>query len=103
MSVDLFPPGFWPGVAMLGMIIFIVFGVDLLFGAKFMFFASRIVNKKIRIDDIVIHALQELKKTSDREFDMERSLLHGWGRFVVSGLLFFGAALILFSILPKIH
>ena len=100
---NFFPPGFWPTVAMIGMVVFFVFGVDLLFGAKFISFMSQTVNKKVHIDQMVINALEELKKKSDREFDMESSLLKGWGRFVVSGLLIFGAALIFFNLLPRIR
>jgi hypothetical protein len=100
---DFFPPGFWSGVATLGMVIFVVFGVDLLFGAKLMAKISKMVNKRIQVDRMVIAALEELKKTSDREFDLEHSILRGWGRFVMSGLLFFGAALLLINVVPQLR
>ena len=82
------------------MMVFVVFGVDLIFGSKLISRMSRVVNRKIQVDQAVVHALQELKKASDREFDMEHALLHGWGRFVMSGLLLFGAGLIMLNLLP---
>lgn len=100
---DFFPPGFWSTVATVGMVVFFIFGVDLLFGSKLVSALSRVVNKRYQVDQAVVQALQELKKMSDREFDMEHALLHGWGRFVMSGLLLFGAALILLNVLPRIR
>lgn len=101
--MQIFPPGFWPTVALIGMVVFCVFGVDLLMGAKLMLTIGRVVNKKIEIDRIIMDALSGLKKASDKEYDLDHSLMHGWGRFVMSGLLFFGAALILINLLPRIH
>ncbi len=100
---DFFPQGFWSTVATIGMVVFFVFGVDLLFGSKLISALSRVVNKKYQVDQVVVHALDELKKMSDREYDMERTLLHGWGRFVMSGLLLFGAAMILLNVLPRLQ
>lgn len=94
------PNGFWAGVAVTGMVIFLVFGVDLLFGAKLMSRVSRTVNKRFQVDQMIVQALDELKKTSDREFDVESSILRGWGRFVMAGLLLFSAALLLINVLP---
>jgi hypothetical protein len=85
------------------MIVFFVFGVDLMFGARLVRFLSETANRKFQVDQAIIHALHELKKASDREFDVDSSLIRGWGRFVVSGLLFFGAVMILVNLLPKIH
>src|SRR3989338_5987502 len=98
-----FPAGFWSTVALMGMVVFFVFGVDLLFGAKLMGSLSKIVNKKYQVDRTIENALIELKKVSDREFDLDSSLMRGWGRFVMSGLLFFGAVMIMGNILPKIR
>ena len=96
------PLGFWAAVVMLGMVIFLVFGLDLLFGAKLFALVGRTVNKKFQVDRMIMHALDELKKTSDREFDVESSILRGWGRFVMSGLLIFGAVMLLMSVLPSL-
>ena len=100
---DFFPAGFWPAVAMVGMVLFLVFGADLLFGSKLVTFLGRVANRKIQVDQLIIQALSNLKKASDKEFDMDKNLLYGWGRFVLSGLLFFGAALILINLLPRLH
>jgi len=97
-----FPVGFWSTVALMGMILFFIFGVDLLFGAKLMRFLSKIVNKKYQVDRTIENALMELKRVSDREFDLDSSLMRGWGRFVMSGLLFFGAVMIMVNVLPRI-
>lgn len=94
------PPGFWPAVVMIGLVIFLVFGLDLIFGARLMTRVSRRVNKSFQVDQMIIRALDELKKTSDREFDVESSILHGWGRFVMGGLLLFGAGMLLINVLP---
>lgn len=99
---NFFPPGFWKMVAEIGMVVFFVLGVDLLVGSRLVTHMSRTMNKKFHVDQIVVHALEALKKNSDKEFDVDHSLLHGWGRFVMSGLLLFGGALILFSLLPRI-
>ena len=97
-----FPTGFWTMVAICGMTVFFVFGVDLLFGAKIISSLSRIVNRKYRVDQALVAALEEIKKASDREFDMEHALLRGWGRFVMSGILLFSASLILLNVLPRL-
>src|SRR3989338_641864 len=96
------PLGFWAAVVMLGMVIFLVFGLVFLFGAKLFALVGRTVNKKFQVDRMIMHALDELKKTSDREFDVESSILRGWGRFVMSGLLIFGAVMLLMSVLPSL-
>jgi hypothetical protein len=99
---EFFPQGFWPAVATIGMVLFLVFGLDLLFGAKLILGMSRVVNKKFQFDQIVVHALEELKKASDREYDMEGPLLKGWGRFVISGLLLFGALMLFLNVIPRL-
>ena len=99
---DFFPAGFWSVTAIFGMCIFFVFGVDLLFGAKMVSTLSRIFNRKYRVDQAVVAALEEIKKASDREFDIEHALLRGWGRFVMSGILLFSASLILLNVLPRL-
>ena len=97
-----FPVGFWKTVAEIGMVVFFIFGVDLFLGARLVVFLSRICNRKFHVDQIVVQALAELKKTSDKEFDVEQSLLHGWGRIVMAGLLIFGGAIIMISLLPRL-
>ena len=98
---DFFPHGFWPAVIMSGMVVFAVFGVDLLFGAKLVLGVSRTVNKTFHVDQAVIRLLESLKKASDQEYDMENTLLKGWGRFVAGGVLI-GAAFLLFNLLPAV-
>ena len=100
--VNFFPDGFWPTVALIGTGIFFVFGVDLLFGAKFMRFLGTLVNKKYQVDQAIVNVLQELKKVSDREYDVEQSLMYGWGRFVLSGVLFFSAIMLVVHLLPRL-
>ena len=100
--VQFIPPGFWKTVAMMGMALFFVLGVDMLLGAKMVMFLSKTVNRKFNVDKTLMQALTELKKTSDKEFDVDKSLLYGWGRFVMSGLLIFGGAVILTSLLPSL-
>ena len=99
---DFFPAGFWYWVAMAGMCIFFIFGVDLLFGSKLVGLMSRVANKTFHFDQVVVAALTELKKASDREIDMEKRLTQGWGRFVMGGLLLFGAGLIMLNLLPRL-
>ncbi len=101
--INIFPPGFWSTTALLGVVLFFVLGVDLLFGARLILSLSKTANRKFHIDQIIINALVELKKGSDREFDVELSLLHGWGRFVMGGLLFFSAFLIAVNLLPRLR
>lgn len=100
--VDFFPPGFWKTVAMIGMVIFFVLGFDLLMGARFVRLLSRTMNKKFHYDQAIVKVLSDLKKTSDREYDVDAPMLNGWGRFVVSGVLFFGAAIILMNLMPRL-
>ncbi len=97
---EFFPPGFWSTVCVIGMVVFFLFGVDLLFGAKVMIRISRTLDKKFHVDQAIMQALEDLKRRSDKEFNVDRSLMHGWGRFVMSGLLFFGALMILLNIMP---
>jgi hypothetical protein len=99
---NFFPPGFWKTVAELGMLIFFIFGVDLLLGARLVRFLNGSLNKRFQVDQQIINALQDLKKRSDKEFDVDNSLMHGWGRLVMIGLLLFGAALIFLSVLPNL-
>ena len=101
--VNYFPPGFWKTVAMMGMTLFFVLGVDMLLGARLVIFLNKTVNKKFNVDGMLMQALTELKKGSDKEFDVDRSLMRGWGRFVMSGLLLFGGAIILMSVLPNLR
>lgn len=97
---DFFPAGFWPGMTIFGTAVCIVFGVDILFGSKFMRFMSRTANQKFHVDQIVVNALQKLKNASDHEFDTESPLTRGWGRFVVSGILLAGAGMMVLTLLP---
>jgi hypothetical protein len=103
METSFFPQGFWASLAAIGMVVFLVFGVDLLFGARLMSSVSRTLNRQFHVDEILMRALQELKRTSDREFDVETSILRGWGRFVMSGLLLFGAVLLLMNVIPALR
>ena len=94
------PQGFWSTLALMGMAVFFVFGVDLIFGAKLIRSVNHMVNKRFHVDQAIVNALADLKKKSDREFDVDQSLTQGWGRFVMSGLLFFGAAMLLLNVIP---
>ncbi len=99
---NFFPPGFWSTVATIGMIVFFVLGLDLFFGAKLMTFLSAKLNKSFQVDKIIMRALEDLKSTSDKHFDVDKSIIQGWGRFVMGGMLLFGAALIFLQILPNL-
>ena len=99
---NFFPPGFWKTLALLGMVLFFALGVDLMLGARFIKGLNNFLNKKFRVDEAVVEALTEFKRKSDKEFDLDKSLMRGWGRFVMSGLLIFGAALILMLLLPNL-
>jgi hypothetical protein len=99
---EFFPQGFWFNATVVGMVVFLVFGVDLLFGARLVMGLSRVLNKSFHVDQVLIHALEGLKKTSDRAFDVESHLLQGWGRFVVGGLLIFGAGMLMMNLLPNL-
>ena len=97
-----FPIGFWPSVAMVGVIICVVSAVDLMFGARLLRFLGNSVNKKYHVDKPIVSALEGLKKASDREFDVDSTLTRGWGRFVMSGFLLAGAVMLAINVLPKI-
>ena len=99
---NLFPPGFWKTVALLGMLVFFALGVDLMLGARFITSLNHLFNKKFHVDEAVMQALTEFKRKSDKEFDLDKSLMRGWGRFVMSGLLIFGGALIFMMLLPNL-
>ena len=99
---SLFPPGFWKTVALLGMLVFFALGVDLMLGARFITFLNNFFNKKFHVDEAVMQALTEFKRKGDKEFDLDKSLMRGWGRFVMSGLLIFGGALIFMMLLPSL-
>ena len=101
--VSFFPPGFWKTVAMMGMTIFFIFGVDMFLGARMVMFLSKVANRTFNVDKVLMQALSELKRTSEKEFDLDRSLMHGWGRIVMGGLLLFGGAIILMSVLPNLR
>ena len=100
--VEFFPPGFWKAVAWAGMGVFFVLGADILLGSRLVIFMSRFMNLKFHFDQIVVKALSDLKKNSDKEFDVEAPMLKGWGRFIVSGVLFFGAAIMLVKLIPRL-
>ena len=100
---DFFPPGFWKAVATSGTVVFFVMGVDLLLGARGMAFVGRVMNKKFEVDQIVVRALDAFKKSSDREFDTEHSLMNGRGRLVVSSILILGSAMMLILLVPRLH
>lgn len=99
---NFFPPGFWSTTAKIGMVVFIILGADLFFGAKLMSFLSSKVNRSFHVDKMILNALEELKNTSDKNFDVDKSLIQGWGRFVVGGMLFFGAGCIMLLLLPSL-
>ena len=99
---EFFPEGFWKAVAMIGMMVFFVLGVDLLLGARLMIFLGRTLNRSFQVDQVIVKILTSLKHNSDRQYDMDRPMLNGWGRFVVSGILFFGAIIILMQLLPRL-
>ena len=88
---------------MSGTVVFFVIGVDLLLGARGIGALSRTMNKKFHIDQIVVKALDTLKKNSDKEFDTERSLMSGLGRLVVSGVLIVGSAVMFILLVPRLH
>ena len=100
--VDFFPPGFWKVTAMVGMIVFFIVGLDLLLGARLVSFLGQTMNRKFHIDPTVVKALSDLKENSDKEFDTERTLLHSWGRFIASGVLFFCALLMMTVLIPRL-
>ena len=99
---NLFPPGFWRTTALLGMLVFFALGVDLMLGARFITFLNHLFNRKFHVDEAIVQALTEFKRKSDKEFDLDKSLMRGWGRFVMSGLLIFGGALIFMMLLPNL-
>ncbi len=99
---DFFPPGFWRVAVLATMCVFSILGVDMLLGSRLMLFLGQTMNKKIHIDELVVNALATFKQKSDREFDTERSLLHGVGRFVVSGILFVSVYLMFSLLLPRL-
>jgi len=90
--VDYIPAGFWKTLAMMGMGVFFVLGVDMFLGARMVTFLSKTVNRKFNVDRMLVNALSELKRPATRNSDLDRSLMNGWGRFVMSGLLIFGGA-----------
>ncbi len=98
--VNFFPEGFWKTVAMIGMVLFFIFGLDVLLGARLVSFLNKVTGRRFHVDQAMVRALSDIKKTVDREYDVEHSMLRGWGRFVVSGSLFLGAALILLVLMP---
>lgn len=99
---DFFPNGFWSTLAMLGMAIFVLFGVDLiLFKARIAVRVGSLLNKSFHVDRALLRMLESLKSTSDQEFDIENTLLRGRGRFVAGGVLL-AAAFLLFNLLPSI-
>ncbi len=97
-----FPPGFWKVAVWFAMAVFTLIGLDMLFGSRFMLLIGRTMNIKIHIDELVVNALTAFKKRSDREFDTEKSLLHGSGRIVVSAILFISVFLMFSLLLPKL-
>ena len=99
---DFFPPGFWRVITIVGSAIVFSVGVDLLLGARLVSFLSQTMNRKFHVDPTVIKALSDLKENSDKEFDTERTLLHGWGRFVASGVLLFCAVLMVTALIPRL-
>ncbi len=99
---DFFPPGFWRAAVWLAMVVFTVLGVDMLFGSRLMLSMGRTMNKKIHIDQLVVNALAAFKDKSDREYDTEKSLLHGFGRIVVSAILFVSVFLMFSMLLPRL-
>lgn len=99
---DFFPPGFWKVTVTAAMLVFAVVGLDLLLGARFMMFLGKTMNKQFRVDEVVVKTLAAIKKSSDQEFDTERSLLRGIGRFVASGILFTCVYLMLAFLLPRL-
>ena len=101
--VEFFPVGFWKTVAMAGMVLFFILGVDLLLGARMVGAFGRILNQKFQFDQIIVKVLSDIKRSSDREYDVDHSVLNGWGRFVLSGILFFGAVTILMNLLPRLQ
>ncbi len=99
---NFFPPGFWSATATVGMVVFFILGLDLFFGAKLMTFLSAKLNKSFQVDKMIMHALEDLKSSSDKSFDVDKSLIQGWGRFVMGGMLIFGAGSILLQLLPSL-
>jgi hypothetical protein len=100
---DLFPPGFWKTVASTGTFVCFFLALDLLLGARVLNFLGRTMNKKFHVDQIVVRALNELKRKSDTEFDTENGLTRGWGRFALSGVLLVGGTMMLFLLVPRLH
>jgi len=99
---DFFPHGFWSGMAMLWMVIFFLFGVDLLlFRARFVSGLGHFVNKRVHVDQIVIRLLESFKKASDHEVDVEHALLGGRGRLLAGGVLIV-AAFLVYKLLPAL-
>ena len=62
---DFFPSGFWSGMAIFGTAVCVVFGVDILLGSRFIKYVSKTANHKFHVDQLVVNALEHLKKASD--------------------------------------
>ncbi len=93
------PQGFWLTVATVMMVIFIIFGIDLvLFKARIVSKVGRMLNKGFNVDKTLVRMLENLKSTSDHQYDVEPTLLNGPGRVVLGCALIVGA-LILFNLL----
>ena len=100
---DFFPPGFWKMMVTSGAVVFFLLGVDLLLGAKALRWLGQTMNKKFHVDQVVVKGLAMLKQTSDKEFDTERSLMDGWGRFFISGLLLCCGVMMLMLLVPRLN
>lgn len=94
--------GFWKAVATSGMVIFFIFGLDLMLGGRLITALNKFLNRKYEVDKALVNVLKKVREGTDREFNTDRSLMNGWGRFVMAGLLVFGGLFILISILPQL-
>ena len=90
-------------MAISGMAIFFIFGVDLALGGRFIGFLNKFLNRRYDVDGAIANTLNKLKQGIDKEINTDSSLSTGWGRFVLSGLLIFGGLFMMLSVLPQIR
>ena len=92
--------GFWKTMATSGMVIFFIFGLDLIFGGRLITFLNKFFNQRYDVDKDIVKTLKKFQEGTNKEFNTDRALMQGWGRFVMAGLLVFGGIFVLISVLP---
>ena len=79
------------------MFLFLLVGLDLILGAKLTNKIGNLMNKKVNIDNFALQFLAGMRKSGDKEIDVDNVLLRSKMRTLVGGILLVSSGFMFYS------